>query len=448
MTLQQLYKNAEPDHAGHAECVIATFPDKFRYTESHGWFFNNGKFWTTEGAIVELSNAIRQVLRQRQTIARQHKDKKLDGKSSVDQWTMNGVKGAMMQMPGIYTEITEFDSDPHLLNCINGIVDLRNGILVPHYPGSLFSYCIPIEYDPNADRSEWENFLYSQNHPAAVLYFLQVFSGYCLTGNTNEEIAAYFYGVTRSGKGVFTETLAYLLQDLAQGVNFRMFTADRSGDTQNFDLAPLKNKRLIVAGEQNRKEALNDAVIKMITGGDMIYCAFKHKQHFSYRPQFKVMMTSNYMVNADPADDAVWGRLRIVPFKYSFLGQEDKGLKMRLREPENIQGVLAWAVQGAVTWYSKGMPYPDEMKEEMKAHRSEASSVIAFVTDSCEFKKDEVTTITNIYNLYKAYCADEGHGTLGRRRFKAEMESIYKMVEQRKAHGGKVQRIYEGIKLV
>ena len=197
---------------------------------------------------------------------------------------------------------------------------------------------------------------------AAVADGLQLAVGYALTGHTREEVLFYLYGPPRAGKGAFTEALLALLgSPLAKEINFGTFTAQRTGDTQNFDLAPLKPCRLVAASESNSYERFNEAKVKGITGGNEIYCAFKHKEHFNYRPQFKVWLSSNQPVNADPDDDAVWARVRLIEFPHSHLGTEDKTLKQRLRSPAVLEGVLAWAVQGARRWYelgSKGLSEP------------------------------------------------------------------------------------------
>ena len=58
-------------------------------------------------------------------------------------------------------------------------------------------------------------------------------------------------------------------------MDFASMTARREGDTQNFDLAPLKPARLVITSESNAHETLNPAKIKQITGGNFIRCSFK-----------------------------------------------------------------------------------------------------------------------------------------------------------------------------
>lgn len=112
--------------------------------------------------------------------------------------------------------------------------------------------------------------------------WLQMAVGYSLTGHTREEVLFYLYGPPRSGKGTLTEMILALLgSPLAKEVNFATFTAQRSGDSQNFDLAPLKPCRTVLASESNAYERFNKAKVKMLTGGNEVYCAFKHQTHFA-----------------------------------------------------------------------------------------------------------------------------------------------------------------------
>jgi len=193
---------------------------------------------------------------------------------------------------------------------------------------------------------------------------------------------------------------------LAVEVDFTTFTASRNGDTQNFDLAPLKPCRIVVASESDRHNPLNPAKLKQLTGGNNIYCAFKYRDHFSYRPQFKIWLSSNHPVNVDVDDDAAWARLRVISFPNSHLGQENKALKQVLKQPENLQGVLLWAVQGAQRWYglTNGLPYPDIVKETTQGHRDERDYVGQFLVETCIDDPDSWISSAKLHTIYRNWC--------------------------------------------
>ena len=259
----------------------------------------------------------------------------------------------------------------------------------------------------------------------------------------------YLFGPPRAGKGAFTETLLALLgSPLAKEINFATFTAQRTGDSQNFDLAPLKPCRLVAASESNAYERFNEAKVKAITGGNEIYCAFKHKTHFGYRPQFKVWLSSNQPVNADPDDEAVWGRIRMIEFPHSHLGAEDKMLKQRLRSKAVLEGVLAWAVVGAMRWYalgSTGLSEPATSVAIKAQQREQLDAVGMWIEEKCALGSHHFTASSELYQSYEAWCKANG--------VESKRQKGFTMALQRKGHRyerlwreGKAVRGFYGLK--
>jgi putative DNA primase/helicase len=348
----------------------------------------------------------------------------------------------------ISVSVEEFDKNPDLLNVQNGVIYLPKGTLTEHNPAQRFTYACPVDYDPQADQRPWLQFL-----EGATEYsdFLQIAVGYSLTGYTWEEVMFYVYGPTRSGKGTFTETLLRTFgARLATEADFTTFTAPRLGDTQNFDLAPLKPCRFIAASESDKNTPLNAPKIKTLTGGNYIRCAFKHRDHFTYRPQFKIWLSSNHPVNVDVDDDAAWGRLRVISFPNSHLGQEDKTLKNKLMRPENLRGVLAWAVEGARRWHEdkNGLPYPQGMRDIAQAQR-EARDFIRQFLDECIDESDPAAWIPSgeIYQIYFDWCKQNGVPEKKQNQFSQALDRAGYPKQRGKPAGSlKVIRYFDGLK--
>jgi putative DNA primase/helicase len=337
-----------------------------------------------------------------------------------------------------------------MLNCKNGVVNLRTGELLPHSPDYHFTYCVPVDYIPLAPNQVWLKWL-DKAVSKEDADFLQLSAGYSATGHTSEEVLFYLFGPPRSGKGTFTETLLSVFgKPLAKEVNFATFTAQRTGDSQNFDLAPLKPCRFVAASESNAYERFNEAKVKALTGGNEIYCAFKHRDHFGYQPKFKIWLSTNQPVNADPDDDAVWGRLRVVEFPESHLGKEDKQLKERMKTPAVLEGVLAWIVAGARRWYalgSAGLPEPASSARIKELHRGALDNVQAWLDDCCSTGGNSFCVYSNLYLNYERFCRENGiepkkqkgfSQALIRKGFKASRPTL---------EDGKQVRAFDGISL-
>ena len=50
----------------------------------------------------------------------------------------------------------DFDRDSHLLNCANGVVDTKTGIMVPHDRKFMMCSLCPTEFDPSATHAVWD----------------------------------------------------------------------------------------------------------------------------------------------------------------------------------------------------------------------------------------------------------------------------------------------------
>jgi putative DNA primase/helicase len=400
---------------GNARCTQQRYAGRFLYTDALGWLCYTGTHWTPKGAEAAVQRAIVETLTQRiQAAIRSDAPEKHDKLIKFCAPNRQRVQGAMYLLQSLAdTDLEAFDTDPDRLNCANGVIDLHTGILLPHDPAQRFTQCTRIAYRPEADAEPFLQWLCATVQGGQeTVNWLQMAIGYSLTGHTREEVLFYLYGPPRSGKGTLTEMLLAMLgAPLVKEVNFSTFTAPRSGDSQNFDLAPLKPCRLVLASESNQYERFNEAKVKALTGGNEIYCAFKHRSHFNYRPQFKIWLSSNQPVNADPNDDAVWGRLRIIEFPHSYLGQEDKSLKAAMKSPPVLEGMLAWAVQGAVQWYRLGAGGLQELACSTRIkteQRAELDTVQAWIEECCVLGEQYFTPNRALYPSYRLWCEVTG----------------------------------------
>jgi putative DNA primase/helicase len=291
----------------NACAVTLLYPDEFAFTESHGWLHYTDGHWATENAEAAVERAVVETLKTR---VRDGLDEDAQAYEKVIRFcTPNSsrVKGTVHLLRSkVAVSQSLFDVEPDLLNCPNGVVDLRTGKLLPHASEYRFMHMAGVAYDPQASSAVWEDWLTETVGDPQVAHYLQMAAGYTLTGRTSEEVVFYICGPPRSGKGIFIETLRLTLgEQLARVIPFSVLTAKADVDSQNFALAPLKPTRLVLASESNQYERFNEAKLKSITGGDAISCSFKHRDAFTYRPQFKVWITSNQPIRADPDDDAV-----------------------------------------------------------------------------------------------------------------------------------------------
>jgi putative DNA primase/helicase len=106
----------------------------------------------------------------------------------------------------------EFDTHPHLLNCPNGVVDLRTGELLPHAPELRLTRLCPTRYIPGARSELWERFLEDVFlGDRELIAYMQRALGYSITGETKEQKLFICYGTGANGKSTLFEVLRGVL---------------------------------------------------------------------------------------------------------------------------------------------------------------------------------------------------------------------------------------------
>lgn len=417
--LMDILLTAGADDNGNAECAVAVLGKKYLWSPALGWLCWTGNHWSRLLAQQKLEDDLMTLLKMRAKLAIDKDNDAILRASKPSAAHLRSLKETFYYRVSI--DVGEFDMQPDLVNVANGVLNLRTGELSPHSSEQHFTYCIGTEYDPDADDTLWTNFLWdtlsdhtdtdiSRKKTAAALEFLQMAIGYSLTGHTNEEKMFYIEGPARSGKGTFTETLLALIDaPLATETDFSTFTAKRESGDQGFDLAPLKPARIVFASESNKEEWLNTGKVKRLTGGNYIRAAFKHKDIFTFRPQFKIWLTSNHGVRADVDDDAVWDRIYTLHFPNGHSGAEDKSLKQRMRSPENLRGVLRWIVDGARKWYEspRGLIAPEHILSASEKARDAVDYVAVWLAE-CTEKTDDWTPNSSVYQSYSNWCEENG----------------------------------------
>jgi putative DNA primase/helicase len=398
-----------PDDQGHAEAVYALYGPYIAYNEAYGWLIWNGTHF--EPSVQRINKLIVNVLRMRQRAAGRTDRIDLAKASKCSAGNVSASRSLLENLA--FVPVDDFDSEPDLFNCLNGIVDLRTKTLIPHDPEYRFTWCSPVCYNPDADMTLWLKFINETVESQDMAGYIQEALGYSITGHISEECLFYIYGPPRSGKGSLSETfLALIPRPVAMEVDFNTFTAKREGDSQNFDLAPLKPARIVFASESNKFQSLNPAKVKALTGGNLVHCAHKYGAFFAYRPQYAVWLSSNHEVNADADDDALWGRVKVIHFPHSRLGNEDKSLKLQLQTQDNLEAVLAWTIKGAYQWYQrggKGLETPQAVKELTQTQRSGQDSVGLWLEECCELVEGEWVENTKVRSSYENWCEANGY---------------------------------------
>ena len=423
-------QNYETNDKGFGSLFAEVFKDKHRYNPSiKDFMLYNGKKWVedTEGLSARtdaklLSDALLQY-----------------GSSLGDADYLKAVtalcnirnRNNMLQdsKDVYYFSNEELDTNDYILNLQNGTLDLSESEpkFKKHAPDMLLSKICNVDYNPNANCKEWEKFLFEimQGDNDKIRY-LQKIAGLSLIGNTEMETCFILYGsTTRNGKSTFCETLIYLLGNYALTMKPETLAVKQNLDSRQAsgDVARLAGCRFVNASEPPKRMLFDTALLKSLLGRDSITARHLHQREFSFIPKFKLVINTNYLPTI--TDDTVFssGRINVISFDRHFEPHEqDKHLKDKLRDENELSGILNWCIRGLQLYRQEGLEPPKAVRNATEVYRTDSDKIGNFINE-CLTKSDINSKAKDIYEIYVKWCDDNGYGCENKGNFFAELKS-------------------------
>ncbi|HEX8104405.1 MAG TPA: phage/plasmid primase, P4 family [Solirubrobacteraceae bacterium] len=430
---------------GNAQRLVAAHGQDLRYVPGLGWLHWTGAHWRRDDdgeATRRMANVTDGMLRAACDLS-DDDDRKRAVRFALASQNARRIAAALelaSQAVELVVHAEDLDRNPFLLTVANGTVDLRAGELRTPERADLITRVTDIEWHADAACPRWERFLAEVfAGDRDLIEWVQRLVGYCLTGDTSEHVLAVLHGRGCNGKSTLVNILRRLAGDLAVTASFDTFTRARGDRGPRNDLARLRGARLVTASESGEGRRLDEATVKEITGGDTIAARFLYGEHFEYRPAFKLLLVTNHRPRVDGDDDAIWRRLRLVPFDQSFEGREDPGLAAELEH--ELPGILRWAVDGCLTWQRDRLGQPPAVRDATAGYRADEDLIGAFLAERCLLDADARTPKRAIQATYTRWCEENGERALSA----AELGA--RLARHGIRRGGKGRSSYVGIAL-
>jgi len=399
----------------NAKRFVAQHEADFRFCAEQGiWYAWDGRRWRANdmGAVMRAAQLTAlSVLDEAKAESDPANVEKLAGWAvlSLNRGKLDAmISVASRQVAVEVARFSEFDRHPHLLNCQNGVIDLKTGELAPHTRSLLITKLAAASYDPKADCTEFLKFLRralkapeGEQGDKLVSYAQRVL-GYCFTGETREQVMFLFIGETESGKSTFIRIIRAIAAEFSGSIPEGTLVYSKQ-QVKDYSLLDLAAVRLATCVETAQGKKLDETRMKALTGQDTLKGERKYQQPVDFVPQAKLILATNHAPRIRATDNSVWRRLSVIQFPETVpKADQNKQLTDTILRAES-NGILAWIVAGAREWYANGLGTAPKEIETAKQMYRDAEDIVRIFVGQCLTASDELTTTKEIYEAYSRW---------------------------------------------
>lgn len=425
--------------------------------EHNSWYTYHGGAWRKDVGAILVSERIKDFVRLMILYCGEIEDDELREKYSsfINKMGDRRMRDRILKdaTGELYIPAEEFDSNPYLINCLNGTYDLRDFSFKEHNPDDFITMQTGFNHTVSRDvkSKRWESFISEITEgDKDKADFLQRALGYSMLGLSNEECMFILHGkTTRNGKSTMLNTIENLLGDYAKVAPVGMICkGDRKKDAEAASptLAGLKGIRFVSMAESNEYGSLDEEKIKQLTGGESISARHLHQAPISYKPQFTLWLSCNDLPTVTDKSLFASERIKVLEFNRHFRPDEqDTHLKDELCKPENLSGIFMWLIRGYMHYKEKGLNMSDSLRDVVSNYERENDIVLQFLENRCVQAENTTIKAKDLYQAFKIWAKSEGAYIISAKKFNAEMERHPEWFERKSTSSGYV--IYWGVKL-
>jgi P4 family phage/plasmid primase-like protien len=249
-------------------------------------------------------------------------------------------------------DAASFDREQDLLGTPNGcVLRLSTGELLKPRRDLMVTKKLGCEFLPNATAPRFAQFLkWMCNGQRDLMNYLQEIAGSCLAGRSARQEVFFLKGGGDNGKSVLIDLLLKALGDYGAVIPAKMLLKAHQQENNPQAATPflmrLHGKRLAVCSEFEDSAPIDEAMLKDLNGGDMITGRANYCDPFEFYNTARIIVKTNLMPTVVGTSDAVWDRIKIVPFQAKIADKKkDPEFAKKLAAAE-LPGILAWAYQG------------------------------------------------------------------------------------------------------
>jgi putative DNA primase/helicase len=184
-------------------------------------------------------------------------------------------------------------------------------------------------------------------------------------------------------------------------------------------------------------------LIKSLTGENPVRTRFLYQEEFTYYPNFKIWMSSNFRPSIRSTDWGTWRRVKLIPWEVVVPKEKrDERLKAKLRA--EASGILNWMLHGLAEYLNHGMQYPQKVEAATSQYRESQDVIAQFIAAKCVLDVNAEVRFSELYSAYKYWADAAREYKMPERKFSDSLKKRESVKARRKMDG----TWYTGIGLI
>jgi putative DNA primase/helicase len=399
------------------------FTDKLMFVHGLGWHAWDGRRWAEDDS-GHARRAVLEILRDALTESIGDKQLRADVARCESDSGISGVLGIAAALVEFAATVRDLDSDPHLLNCANGTLDLRTRALRPHDPRDRLTKITTGAFDPGADASLWEAFLASVLPDPDERDYLRRVIGQAAHGRVREHLFPVLTGKGANGKTTAYGAMTHAMGDYAAVINPELLMVRDRGGIGGPEMMTLLGARLVIGSETEDGRKLDEATMKRLTGGDPLTARRLYSPPVTWQPSHQLVYVTNRLPKVKGNDAAVWRRIRVVPFDV-IVPPEEQDPELAERLALHADAILTWIVAGHFDYEDNGgMREPASVVRATGEYQADSDAVARFVAEACEVGPHWHALTRELYTAWQRWAANDGAEAISERVFAKELDRL------------------------
>lgn len=361
-------------------------------------------------------------------------------------------------------------------NCLMNLNTFEVSETPTHKTGEyVFTKSLPIkwvEFSEDAPELAELNRYFERVFPNANIrrYFLDHMSTMFIGGNPNK-IAMFWLGKAHGGKSLTQTLFQKMFGKYAIKLGNTSITGEAvKGGSANPELCRTRGGvRMCVVEELNSKELIRAGTFKSLTGNDSFYARDlfqRGKEVAEITPMFKPIFINNTLPKFDQTDEAVWERVRVIPFESKFVKEgypetheecmrqkifkADANMEARLGSLlEALAFMLINRLKGLV---ERGLVIdtPEEVLVACEKFRSRCDKIVKFLRECTCKHKDSTVTDEEMYYVFSSW--QKRNDPAGRLTDKQDFDELLSNnigePEQLNDENGEIKTVWRGYRIL